>query len=47
MTVARMAKVGGMPYARLVEENASTPFIRPKLKNPIWRIGVGTGLLRN
>jgi len=29
MTVARMAKIGGMPYAKLVEENAFTPFIRP------------------
>jgi hypothetical protein len=29
MTVARMAKVGGMPYSKLVEENAFTPFVRP------------------
>jgi transposase-like protein len=29
MTIARMAKIGGMPYAKLVEENASTPFVRP------------------
>lgn len=28
MTVRRMALVGAMPYAQLVEENASTPFIR-------------------
>jgi len=30
MTVKRMALVGAMPYAQLVEENAFTPFIRPK-----------------
>jgi hypothetical protein len=30
MTVARMANVGGMPYRKLVEQNAFTPFIRPK-----------------
>ena len=30
MTIARMAKVGGMPYSTLVEENTFTPFIRPK-----------------
>jgi hypothetical protein len=29
MTVARMAKIGGMPYAKLVEEDAFTPFVRP------------------
>lgn len=29
MTIARMAKIGGMPYSKLVEENAFTPFIRP------------------
>jgi len=29
MTVARMAKIGGMPYSKLVEENAFTPFVRP------------------
>jgi transposase-like protein len=29
MTVARMAAVGNMPYAKLVEENAFTPFVRP------------------
>jgi hypothetical protein len=29
MTIARMAKIGGMPYAKLVEENAFTPFVRP------------------
>lgn len=29
MTVARMAKVGAMPYAKLVEETPFTPFIRP------------------
>jgi hypothetical protein len=27
--VARMANLGGMPYAKLVEENAFTPFVRP------------------
>jgi hypothetical protein len=26
MTLARMAKVGGMPYSKLVEENAFTPY---------------------
>jgi hypothetical protein len=30
MTVRRMALAGAMPYAELVEENAFTPFIRPK-----------------
>ena len=30
MTVWRMATVGGMPYAQLIEEHAFTPFIRPK-----------------
>jgi transposase-like protein len=30
MTVRRMALAGAMPYAQLVEENAFTPFIRPK-----------------
>lgn len=30
MTIKRMALVGGMPYAQLVEENAFTPFVRPK-----------------
>jgi hypothetical protein len=29
MTLALMAKIGGMPYAKLVEENALTPFVRP------------------
>jgi hypothetical protein len=29
MTVARMAVMGAMPYAKLVEDNAFTPFIRP------------------
>jgi hypothetical protein len=29
MTVTRMAAVGAMPYAKLVEENAFTPFVRP------------------
>ena len=29
MTVARMAGMGNLPYAKLVEENAFTPFIRP------------------
>ncbi len=29
MTVARMAAVGAMPYAKLMEENAFTPFVRP------------------
>ena len=32
MTVRRMALVGAMPYAQLVEENAFTPFVRPKQK---------------
>jgi len=30
MTVRRMALAGNLPYAKLVEENAFTPFIRPK-----------------
>lgn len=30
MTVARMAAAENMPYAKLVEENAFTPFVRPK-----------------
>ena len=30
MTVRRMALVGAMPYAQLVEENAFTPFVRPR-----------------
>jgi len=30
MTVQRMALAGNLPYAKLVEENAFTPFIRPK-----------------
>ena len=30
MTVRRMALAGEMPYAELVEENAFTPFVRPK-----------------
>lgn len=29
MTVRRMALAGNLPYAKLVEENAFTPFIRP------------------
>jgi hypothetical protein len=29
MTVARLAAVGNMPYAKLIEENAFTPFVRP------------------
>lgn len=29
MTVARMAAIGNLPYAKLVEENAFTPFVRP------------------
>ena len=29
MTVARMARVNGMTYAKLVEENAFTQFVRP------------------
>jgi transposase-like protein len=29
MTVRRMALVGHLPYAKLVEENAFTPFVRP------------------
>jgi hypothetical protein len=28
MTVRRMALAGNLPYAKLVEENAFTPFIR-------------------
>jgi hypothetical protein len=28
VAVARMAKVGAMPYAQLVEEDAFTPFVR-------------------
>jgi hypothetical protein len=27
--IKRMAQIGGMPYSKLVEENAFTPFIRP------------------
>jgi transposase-like protein len=30
MTVARMAGMGNMTYAKLVEENAFTPFVRPQ-----------------
>jgi transposase-like protein len=30
MTVRRMALAGNLPYAQLVEENAFTPFVRPK-----------------
>jgi hypothetical protein len=30
MTVRRLALAGNMPYAQLVEENAFTPFVRPK-----------------
>ena len=30
MTVRRMALAGSLPYATLIEENAFTPFIRPK-----------------
>jgi len=30
MTARRMALAGAMTYAQLVEENAFTPFIRPK-----------------
>jgi len=29
MTVARMAGIAPMPYSKLVEENAFTPFVRP------------------
>jgi len=29
MTVARMAGIGNLTYAKLIEENAFTPFIRP------------------
>ena len=29
MTIARMAKLGAMPYSKLVEENAFTQFVRP------------------
>jgi hypothetical protein len=28
MTMKRMARIGGMPYAKLVEDNAFTPFVR-------------------
>jgi hypothetical protein len=36
MILARMAAVGAMPYAKLVEENAFTPFVRSvKTKGPI------------
>jgi hypothetical protein len=30
MNVARMAKLSGMPYAKLVDENAFTGFVRPQ-----------------
>ncbi len=30
MTIARMARIGGMPYAKLVEEHAFTPFVRSR-----------------
>jgi transposase-like protein len=30
MTVRRMALAGAMPYGKLIEENAFTPFVRPK-----------------
>jgi hypothetical protein len=30
MTVRRMALAGNLPYAKLIEESAFTPFIRPK-----------------
>jgi hypothetical protein len=30
MTLERIDEVGGMPYAKLVEENAFTPFVRKK-----------------
>ena len=30
MTVRRMALAGNLPYAKLVEENAFTPFVRPR-----------------
>jgi hypothetical protein len=29
MTVARMAGIAPMPYSKLVEETAFTPFVRP------------------
>jgi hypothetical protein len=29
MTVRRMALAGNLPYAKLIEDNAFTPFIRP------------------
>ncbi|MGC2550010.1 MAG: hypothetical protein WA437_07090 [Candidatus Sulfotelmatobacter sp.] len=29
MTVRRVALAGNLPYAKLVEENAFTPFVRP------------------
>jgi len=31
-TVARMAGIAAMPYTKLVEQNAFTPFVRPALK---------------
>jgi hypothetical protein len=33
MTVRRMALAGNLPYAKLIEENAFTPFIRLKSMN--------------
>lgn len=30
MTVRRMALAGNLPYAKLIEENAFTPFVRPR-----------------
>ena len=29
MTVRRLALAGNLPYAKLIEENAFTPFVRP------------------
>jgi transposase-like protein len=37
MTVARMAKSSGLTYAKLVEENAFTPFVRKSSNHPILR----------
>jgi transposase-like protein len=32
-TVERMAGIGAMPYSKLIEQNAFTPFVRPAPKN--------------
>jgi hypothetical protein len=33
MTVRRIALAGNLPYSKLVEENAFTPFVRPYNRN--------------